>query len=310
MRAITQDTLGGPDVLRVSEVERPEPGIGEILVRVRAAGVNPIDLKTREAGMFLGEPPFVLGWDVSGVVEAVGTGVRLFEVGDEVYGMPSFPAQAGAYAEYVAAPARHFAHKPARLDHVQAAALPLAALTARQALTDAGRVGRGRRVLIHAAAGGVGHFAVQIAKAHGAHVIGTARAARHDALRELGADELVDYTRTDVNATVRDVEFVLDTLGGRNTSATLATLRDGGTLVSLPGPEADEVVPEAAERGIKAGFMLVEPDRAGLLAITEMVEAGSLRPVVEKELPLEEAAEAHRLAERGGNLGKIVLTVD
>ncbi|MER8187746.1 NADP-dependent oxidoreductase [Kitasatospora sp. NPDC094015] len=310
MRAITQQTLGGPEVLRPAELARPGPGVGEILVRTRAAGVNPIDWKTREHGAFLGEPPFVLGWDVSGVVEAVGLGVRLFAPGDEVFGMPLFPAPAGAYAEYVAAPARHFAHRPAGLGHAEAAALPLAGLTARQALVDVGGVRPGQRVLIHAAAGGVGHLAVQIAKSLGAHVIGTARAANHAALHALGADELFDHTTGDVNAVVRDVDLVLDTLGGANTAATLATLKDGGTLVSLPSPEEDAVIPLAAERGIRAGFMLVEPDRTGLLELARLVEAGQLRPLMGPTFPLEQAAEAHRVGEKGGTPGKLVLTVD
>ncbi|MFJ1709313.1 NADP-dependent oxidoreductase [Kitasatospora sp. NPDC088346] len=309
MRAVTQHTLGGPEVLRLAEIERPEPGVGEILVRTHAAGVNPIDWKTREHGAFLGTPPFVLGWDVSGVVEAVGLGVRLFQPGDEVYGMPLFPAPAGAYAEYVAAPARHFARKPAELSHAEAAALPLAGLTARQALVDVGRVRAGQRVLIHAAAGGVGHLAVQIAASLGAHVIATARTAHHDTLRTLGADELLDYTAVDVNTVVRDVDFVLDSLGGANTAAGLATLRDGGTLVSLPSPEEDAVIPQAAERGIRAGFMLVQPDRTGLLAINDLVRTGRLRPLMGPSFPLERAADAHRTAEKGGTSGKIVLTV-
>ncbi|WP_432019008.1 NADP-dependent oxidoreductase [Streptomyces sp. 1222.5] len=309
MRAISQDVLGGAEVLKVTELERPEPGVGEVLVRVSAAGVNPIDWKTREQGAFLGRPPFVLGWDVSGVVEAVGLGVRMFEPGDEIYGMPLFPAEAGAYAEYVAAPARHFAVKPTGLSHVQTAALPLAALTARQALVDVGRLHPGQRVLIHGGAGGVGHLAVQIASALGAHVIATGRGAKHQTLRELGADELIDFTQVDVNATVREVDFVLDTLGGRNTFETLATLKDGGTLVSLPGPDENAVIPEAAKRGIKAGFMLVQPDRTGLLEINELVKSGKLRPLIQQDFPLEQAADAHRLGENGSTLGKIVLTV-
>ncbi|WP_441247842.1 NADP-dependent oxidoreductase [Kitasatospora sp. McL0602] len=309
MRAITQDTLGGPENLRVTETARPEPGVGEILVRVHAAGVNPIDWKTREHGVFLGEPPFVLGWDVSGVVEGVGLGVRLFEPGDEVYGMPLFPEAAGAYSEYVTAPARDFAPKPAGLTHVEAASLPLAGLTARQALVDTGNVQPGQRVLIHAAAGGVGRLAVQIAKSLGAHVIGTARAVHHETLRGLGADELIDYTEVDVNSTAREVDFVLDSLGGRNTFEALATLKDGGTLVSLPGPDENAVIPEAAERGIRAGFMLVQPDRTGLLHLTELVESGMLRPQVGPTFPLEKAADAHQHGENGGAIGKIVLTV-
>ncbi|MBZ4323773.1 NADP-dependent oxidoreductase, partial [Streptomyces huiliensis] len=177
MRAISQDAFGGPEVLREVRLPVPAPGPGRILVRVRAAGLNPTDWKHRAGPAFLGEPPFVLGWDVSGTVVAAGLGVTLHRPGDEVFGMLPHPYGAGAHAEYAAGPARAFARRPAALDHVQAGALPLAGLTAWQALVDVARVGPGDRVLVHAAAGGVGHLAVQIAKARGAHVTGTARGA-------------------------------------------------------------------------------------------------------------------------------------
>ncbi|MFI5844656.1 NADP-dependent oxidoreductase [Catenuloplanes sp. NPDC051500] len=177
MRAVTQDTFGGPEVLRLTEGPRPTPATSEIVVRVHAAGVNPTDWKHRAGGLpWLDAPVPVLGWDVSGVVAQVGRGVTLFRPGDEVFGMLPYPSAAGAYAEYAKAPARSFAHRPANLDHVQAAALPLASLTAYQALVETADLKPGQRVLIHAAAGGVGHLAVQIAKALGAYVIGTASA--------------------------------------------------------------------------------------------------------------------------------------
>ncbi|MFB7501270.1 NADP-dependent oxidoreductase, partial [Streptomyces sp. NPDC056161] len=197
MRAITQDALGEPDVLQEVELERPEPGVGQILVAVHAAGVNPTDWKHRRYGIFLGKPPFTLGWDVSGVVEAVGVGVSLFEPGDEVFGMLPYPYGGGSHAEYVTGPARAFAPKPAALNHIEAGALPLVALTAWQTLVDTARVQPGQRVLVHAAAGGVGHVAVQIAKARGAYVIGTASAAKHAFVRGLGADEVIDYHTAD-----------------------------------------------------------------------------------------------------------------
>ncbi|MGP3690611.1 NADP-dependent oxidoreductase [Streptomyces sp. IBSNAI002] len=309
MTAVSQDRLGGPEVLRIIETPRPDPGFGEILVRVSAAGVNPIDAKTRESGAFLGEPPFILGWDVSGVVEAVGPGVRLFAPGDEVYGMPLFPAQAGAYAQYVAAPARHFAPKPDGLTHVQAAALPLAALTARQALVDAGKVGRGDRVVVHGAAGGVGHLAVQLAVALGAHVIATARSSQHAAVWGLGAAEVLDFGEGDVHARIKDADFVLDSRGGEEAFRALDTLKDGGVLVSLPSPEDDAVVAAAAERGVRAGFMLVQPDPVGLHDIAALAASGVLRPVVAATFPLAEVASAHRFAEAGGVFGKTVLVV-
>ncbi|MCX4781721.1 NADP-dependent oxidoreductase [Streptomyces sp. NBC_01264] len=309
MTAVSQDRLGGPEVLRVIETPRPSPGFGEVLVRVLAAGINPIDGKTRESGAFLGEPPFILGWDVSGVVEAVGPGVRLFAPGDEVYGMPLFPAQAGAYAQYVAAPARHFAPKPDGLTHVEAAALPLAALTARQALVDVGSVGKGDRVVVHGAAGGVGHLAVQLAVALGAHVIATARPAQHAAVRGLGAAEVIDFGGGDVHTRIRDADFVLDPHGGAEAFRALGTLKDCGVLVSLSSPEDDAVVASAAERGIRAGFMLVQPDPVGLHHIAALAASGALRPVVAATFPLGDVARAHRFAEAGGVLGKTVLVV-
>lgn len=311
MRAVSQDTAGGPDVLKMITTDRPVPGPTEILVRVHAAGVNPTDWKSRTQGQFLSgaKTPFTLGFDVSGVVEAVGLGVTVFAPGDKVFGMPRFPHPAGAYAEYVTAPARHFAHLPASLDHVQGAALPLASLTAWQALVDTADIRPGARVLIHAAAGGVGHLAVQIAKARGAYVIGTARQAKHDFLRGLGADELVDYTQQDFAETVRDIDIVLDTIGGDYGARSLRTLRPGGTLVSILPLDDSFPAAQAREARVRAGFMLVEPDQAGLRAVADLVNSGKLQVTVDTVVPLEEAAKAHTLGETGRTTGKIVLSV-
>lgn len=310
MRAITQQVLGGPEVLTVAELDRPVPGPTEVLVRVHAAAVNPVDWKVRAGGGVLGTPPFILGWDVSGVVAATGPGVTLWQPGDEVFGMPRFPRQAGAYAEYVTAPARHFARKPAGIDHVQAAALPLAGLTAWQTLVDTADVQPGQRVLIHAAAGGVGHLAVQIAKARGAHVIGTARAAKHDLVRALGADEVIDYTTTDFADRAHDVDVVLDTVGGDYAPRSLRVLRAGGVLVTIVSrPPDDDLSAAAKALGVRAMFALVEPDRAGMQAIAALVEAKHLHAEIQAVLPLERAGEAHRLSEAGRTTGKIVLAV-
>ncbi|MFD8377894.1 NADP-dependent oxidoreductase [Streptomyces sp. NPDC059679] len=311
MRAVSQDRAGGPDVLKVIETKRPEPGRGEILVRVHTAGVNPADWKTRERGVFAdgATPPFTLGFDVAGVVESAGAGVTLFRPGDEVFGMPRFPHPAGAYAEYVTAPARHFAPRPRGLDHLQAGALPLAALTAWQALVDTAHMRPGQRVLVHAAAGGVGHLAVQIAKARGAYVIATAGAAKHDLLRTLGADELIDYRTQDVADTVRDVDVVLDSIGGPTWARSLRTLRRGGTLVSILPFDDTFPARQAEEAGVRAVFMLVEPDQQGLREISDLIEDGRLRVIVDAVFPLEQAARAHELGETGRTTGKIVLTV-
>ncbi|MGW6528754.1 NADP-dependent oxidoreductase [Streptomyces venezuelae] len=310
MRAVSPRAWGAPENLVPVEVDRPEPGLTEILVRVHAAGVNPVDWKTRAEGAFgtWGDTP-ILGYDVSGVVEEVGPGVTLYQPGDAVFGMPRFPEQAGGYAEFVAAPARRFAPKPASLSHVEAAALPLAALTAWQGLIETAGLRAGQRVLIHAAAGGVGHLAVQIAKAHGAYVIGTARADKHDFLRSLGADELIDYTATDFSEAVRDVDVVLDGVGGVYGDRSLPVLRRGGHLVTLPDPGGLPDPERAAELGVHAGWTIVEPDRLGLLEIARLVDEGKLRVEVDTVLPLEEAAKAHAYGEQGRTQGKIVLKV-
>jgi NADPH:quinone reductase-like Zn-dependent oxidoreductase len=312
MRAIVCDGFGGPEVLRPAELPRPEPLGTEVLVRVHAAGVNPVDWKTRADGETpapVGPGPYVLGWDVSGVVEQVGIGVTRFAVGDEVYGMPWFPRQASGYAEYVTAPSRQFARKPAGLDHVQAAGLPLAGLTAWQALVDTADVRPGQRVLVTAAAGGVGHLAVQIAKARGGYVLGTASAGKHDVLRSLGVDEPIDYTRVDVADTVRDVDVVLDLVGDAAGPSLLRVLRPGGILIPVAGGASDETIAAAAAAGVRAATVLVEPDGAALAELSRLVDQGRLGVRVAATFPLTEAAAAHRLGEQGRTLGKIVLTL-
>lgn len=314
MRAISQHEFGGPEVLQLVEVERPEPLPTEVLVRVHAAGVNPVDAKTRAGGGVagvLGEPPFILGWDVSGVVEAVGGGVHTLAVGDEVYGMPWFPRAASAYAEYVTAPSRHFARKPANLSHVEAAALPLAGLTAYQILTALADVQQDQRVLIHAAAGGVGHLAVQFAKALGAHVIGTASAGKHAWLRELGADELIDYTKTAVEDATGDIDVVVDLIGSETTlGQSIKVLTPGGLLVAVPSGTSPELLDAAKQAGVRVAGFLVEPDGHALTEIARLVESGAVRVAVEQVFPWTEAAAAHRAQESGRTKGKLVLEVN
>ncbi|HWO59800.1 MAG TPA: NADP-dependent oxidoreductase, partial [Umezawaea sp.] len=257
----------------------------------------------------LGEPPFILGWDVSGVVEEVGFGVTTVKPGDEVYGMPWFPRAASAYAEYVTAPSRQFALKPATLSHVEAAALPLAVLTAWQALVDTAHVEAGQRVLVHAAAGGVGHLAVQIAKAKGAYVIGTASAAKHEFLRSIGADEVVDYRTTRFEDVVSDVDVVIDLVGGDNAIRSVATLKPGGLLVAVPSGLLDGVAEAADKAGVRSTPFLVEPDGTALAEIAALVDAGRIRVAIEAVLPLADAGKAHELGEAGRSTGKIVLSV-
>jgi len=309
MRMVTQRDFGGPDVLEVVDVERPEPGPTEVLVRVRAAGVNPVDFKSRAQEVFLGRPPYTVGWDVSGVIEATGFGASSLRVGDEVFGMPWFPRQARAYGEYVTAPSRQFLRKPTELSHVEAAGLPLAGLTAWQALVDIAQVREGQRVLVDAAAGGVGHLAVQIAKAHGAHVIGTARAAKHDFLRSLGVDEPIDYTATDVGSAVQDVDVAIGLIGPENDLRLLRTLRADGLLIAVPGGVSESVAAEADRLGVLTREILVEPDQVGLRGLVGLVRSGQLRVHVSETFPLDQVATAHEHGESGRTTGKIVLTL-
>jgi NADPH:quinone reductase-like Zn-dependent oxidoreductase len=309
MRAIRQTTLGGPEVLELADVPRPEPGPTEVLVRVAAAGVNPVDWKTRLRGGFLGEPPFTVGWDVAGVVESLGFGVTRFEPGDRVFGMPRFPAEAAAYAEYVTSPSRQLARIPEGLGDVEAAALPLAGLTGWQALVETADVRHGDRVLILAAAGGVGHMAVQIAKHRGAYVIGTARSAKHAFLASLGADEVVDYTTAAVEERVRDADVLLDLVGGETVAHALGAVRDGGLCVTIASGAGVGALRERGGGRVRVAGMLVEPDRAGMEAIAALAAEGALRAHVAQTFPLAEAGRAHELSETGRMQGKIVLTV-
>ncbi|MEV0379572.1 NADP-dependent oxidoreductase [Nonomuraea sp. NPDC050643] len=310
MQAIVYRSFGEPDVLELAELPRPEPQAHEMLIRVRAAGVNPPDWKLRRTPYppDYTEPPLVPGWDVSGVVEEVGVYVGRFKPGDEVFGMVNFPLYGGAYAEYVVARPRQFARKPAGVDHVRAAALPMPGLTAWQAFSDVAGVAPGQRVLVHAAAGGVGHLAVQLAKLRGAYVIGTARAAKHDFVRGLGADEVIDYTGVDFAAAVSGVDVVFDLVGKDYPARSLPVLRDGGAFIGAAGmSDADVAAYERA--GLRHGVFVVEPDHAALAELGALVADGRLNPHVDRVFPLAGAAKAHTLIESGDFVGKLVLEI-
>jgi NADPH:quinone reductase-like Zn-dependent oxidoreductase len=311
MKAVVLHEYGPPEGLAVEEVAKPEPIPTEVQVRVHAAGINPVDFKTRAGegvSAVLGEPPVRLGWDVAGVVSGVASGVTRFKVGEEVFGMPWFPRQAGAYAEYVTAPSRHFAAKPHALSHEEAAALPLAGLTAWQIVVDTIALEEGADVLVHGAAGGVGHLAVQIARARGANVIGTARAEQADWLRELGAERTIAYRSERFEDLVGDLDAVIDFTGAYG-ERSLPVLRPGGMLVSVPSGVSTELLDLAARSDRRATGFLVEPDPVGLAGLCHLVEAGHLQVKVDRVFDLAEAAEAHRLAEAGHSGGKIVLRV-
>jgi NADPH:quinone reductase-like Zn-dependent oxidoreductase len=308
MKAIRIHKYGGPEVLQYEEAPRPKPAAGEVLIRVHAAGVNPIDWLVREGrvkDVFPHSFPFVPGWDVSGVVDEVGAGVTQFKPADEVYSVPD-PLRDGAYAEYIAVRESEVALKPKSLHHVHAAAVPLAALTAWQTLCDTAKLEPGQRVLIHAAAGGVGHFAVQLAKWKGAHVIATASTKNHELLRELGADETIDYTSQRFEEVARNVDVVLDPIGGDTQERSWQVLKKGGALLSIVQPPSAE---KAKELGVRAAFVASHPNGAELAKIAELIDSGDLKPIVNRILPLPEARRAHELSQSGHTHGKIVLRV-
>jgi NADPH:quinone reductase-like Zn-dependent oxidoreductase len=308
MKAIRIHRYGGPEALQYEDAPRPQPQAGEVLIRVHAAGVNPIDWKVREGHMKDFWPhkfPLILGWDLSGVVEELGRGVSRFKIGDEVYSVPD-PTRDGAYAEYVVVRESELALKPKSLHHVHAAAVPLAALTAWQALFDAGQLVSGQRMLIHGGSGGVGHVAVQLAKWKGAHVFGTASTKNQELLRELGVDEPIDYTKQKFEDVARDVDLVLDLIGGETQERSWSVLKNGGVLLSLVQPPSVE---KAKALGVRAAFVAGHPSGAQLAEIAKLIDSGELKLTIDRILPLSEVRRAHELSQSGHTRGKIVLRV-
>ncbi|GAA3222485.1 NADP-dependent oxidoreductase [Actinocorallia longicatena] len=307
MRIVTQRQYGDPSVLTVTEVERPRPGFGQVLVKVGAAGVNQVDLFVRAGAFPLLTPPFTLGWDVAGTVEEVGPGITQFAPGDAVFGLSAYPAAGDAYAEYVLADPNDLARIPDGLSTLRAGALPLAALTAWQALAGVADLRPGQRVLVHRAAGGVGHLAVQIAKTRGAHVIGTASSAKHAFLKELGADELIDHTTADYGD-LTGVDVVLDLLGGVHGEKSARVLRPGGLLVAAVGGNPGFDDSRAAALGVRFAVVSVRPSAHDLARVAALVAEGRLTVHIEAEFPLAEAAKAHELLASGRVTGKVVLS--
>ncbi len=306
MKAILIHQFGGPEVLKLEHVSRPEPKAREVLVRIRAASINPVDWQTR-AGFGMAEQirsfPVVLGWDLSGEIEAIGAGVMRFKIGDQVYGMPRYPELASTYAEYAVAPEQDLAFKPRNLTHREAAAMPLAALTAHQAL-EAMKLQAGQTLLVHAAAGGVGHFALQLARARGASVIGMDSHHNRQLIRDLGA-EFLDDTLEPFERHLEPVDAVLDALGGEVQARSLEVIKPGGYLVSLIEP-----VPESLHvhrPGVHTRYIVVKPSGLHLEHLAGLVERGQLKPTLSQIFPLEQVVEAHRFIEQHYVSGKIVL---
>jgi NADPH:quinone reductase-like Zn-dependent oxidoreductase len=333
MKAIIAESYGGPEVLELADIEIPHVGPNGVLVRVHATSVNPVDWKLR-AGWLSGywklRFPVIWGCDASGVVEQVGNSVTLLKPGDEVYGFKHGKVgetYRGTYAEYAVIPENMLALKPALLSHEQSAAVPLAAVTAWQSLVGKGRIKPGSKVLVHAAAGGVGIFAIQIAKSFGAYVAATASARNHELLRSLGADEVIDYSQERIENKLTGYDVVLDGVGESVWNSSLKVLRPGGRLITLTiptphGPSgrlrffftAIAGVISAVSRSLLRGraFLMtqVKPRGGDLEKINVLIEAGKLKPVIEKIYPLEQIAEAHRESEKGHVRGKLVLKIN
>ena len=313
MRAVILTEAGGTENFSIEEIAIPEIKPKEVLVKVHAIAINPVDMKTRKGGAFLAklqeQTPVILGWDISGEVQAVGEDVSSFKPGDEVFGMVNFPGNGRAYAEYVAAPEEHLALKPKNISHEEAVATTLAALTAWQVLVHEAKLSQGQQVLIHAAAGGVGHFAVQIAKHLGAKVIGTASASNEDFLMEIGVDVPIDYKSSNFEDQIEQVDIVLDPIGGETTERSLQTLKKGGILVSIVGGVKDHLNSIIEEKGITAKNYLVHSSGSDMKQLAELLEKGIIKPHISQRFSFEEIAEAHHQIESGRTRGKIVLTL-
>lgn len=305
MKAVVLREYGNADVLKLEEIEKPSPNADDILVKVHNIGLNPIEWKVRNG---LGEAfgmklPIFLGTEISGIVEEVGADVKRFKVGDEIFGNVNM-IRGGGYAEYVLAKESEIAHKPKNVDFVNAAAIAVGALTSWKAIFTTGNLNSGQKVLIHGAAGGVGSMGVQLAKAKGAYVYATGSGKNEDFIKELGADEFIDYTKTKFEDVAKDVDVVLDTVGGETQTRSFEVLKKGGFLVSLVAPPS----PELAEKyGVKATMIQSGPNGELLEELAKFVEAGKVKAHVETVLPLSEIKKAHELSESGRTRGKIVL---
>ena len=309
MKAIILKDFGGVEQLELTELPTPVIGEGEVLVQVKAISINPVDVKTRAgkgaAAKLKEENPMILGWDIAGIVTE--SKAEEFEAGDEVFGMVNYPGHGRAYAEYVAAPADQLALKPESVDFESAAAATLAALTGWQAFSDHGRLRPGQRVLIHAAAGGVGHFAVQIARHTGAYVIGTASAENREFVLSLGANECIDYKTQRFEEVVKDIDFVLDPIGGDYIDRSLQVIKKGGTLVCLPSSANAGVQEKARAKGILGLPMMVQSSGEDMQHIAQLLGDGDLRAEVSKKFAFEKMAEAHLAVETGKTRGKVVV---
>lgn len=311
MKAIVLEQAGGVENLLIKEIEKPTITDNEVLVAVKALGVNPVDYKVRGSEAVLdmiygSQRPAILGWDISGTVVACGNQVSQFKEGDQVFGMVNFPGAGNTYAEYVAAPAAHLALMPANSSFTEAAASTLAALTALQVLK--GKVTKGQRVLIHAGSGGVGHYAIQIAKSFGAYVITTSSAKNKDFVLSLGADEHIDYRTQAFEEILTDIDFVFDMFNGEILLNSVKVVKKGGTVVSIPKSEfSEEIQKLAIERGVTLAFHMVQSNGKDMNELKQLLENGTVKPHLSKVFPFAAMSAAHEQLESGRTVGKIVV---
>ncbi|GAL86645.1 alcohol dehydrogenase zinc-binding domain-containing protein [Sporocytophaga myxococcoides] len=311
MKAYIINEFGGPEKLISTNIKMPSPGKKEVLIEVKSFSINPVDVKTRSgkglAGRFKDKLPLILGWDISGIVREVGEEVTKFANGDAVFGMVNFPGLASAYAQYVVAPEDHITKKPSNITHEEAAGATLALLTAWQALVTNAKVKSGQKVLIHSAAGGVGHYAVQIAKYLGAYVIGTSSAENRDFVLGLGADEHIDYKTQRFEDIVKDADFVLDTMGGDNALRSLLSTKKGGTVISIPSGLQEGLKEKAEELGTNAYNFLVASNGKDMEELAKLLEKGIIKSHISKTFSFDDIQSAHKQIETGKTRGKVVV---
>jgi len=308
MKAIRIHAYGDASVLRYEDAPQPAVGDNDVLIRVVGTSVNPVDWKIREGHLEAMIPypmPFIPGWDVSGVVEAVGKKATKFKLGESVFSRPDI-ARNGTYAEFVSILESEVARKPATISHIEAGVLPLAGLAAWESLVTVAKVGPGQRVLVHAAAGGVGSIAVQLAKARGAYVVGTASAANRALVESLGVDEFIDYRTQRLGNATKGIDVVFDTVGGAAQQESWAVMAAGGIQVSIVSEPSAEL---AAKRGVRGAFVFIKPDALALEEMATLVDGGRLRPIIGAEFALEDIKRAHALSESGHSIGKIAVYV-
>ena len=313
MKAILLEQIGGVENFLIKDIKKPDIKENDVLISVKAIGINPVDFKARAIedllNSLIGEQrPAIIGWDISGTIVAIGNNVTKFEIGDDVFGMINFPGSGNAYAEFVVAPENHLAKIPKNISFNEAAATTLAAITALQALKP--RVKKGDRILIHAGSGGVGHFAVQIAKSLGAYVISTSSAKNKDFVLSLGADKHIDYGSQKFEEILTDIDFVLDMFNGDILLNSIKITKNGGTIISLPTADfSDEVLKLAKERNVDVSFTGVQSNGDDMNTLKNMLESGDLKPHISKTFAFEKMGDAHLQLESGRTVGKVIVTM-